>query len=72
VNEDDLLKLLAYVKSLGTQRVTTPESAQSLQTNAGAPVGQTASPAGISPSSAGPGGSATTTAGQPARGTKKP
>lgn len=80
VNEDDLLKLLAYVKSLGTQRVTTPgpESAQSFQTNAGAPVGQTASPAGISPSSAGPGGprgpggSATTTAGQPARGTKKP
>ena len=40
VNEDDLIKLLAYLKSLGVQQkqVTPVESPQSFQTNAGAPV----------------------------------
>ena len=40
VNEDDLLKLLAYVKSIGAQRTpaTPVESASSFQTNAGSPL----------------------------------
>jgi cytochrome c oxidase subunit 2 len=44
VNEDDLLKLIAYVRSLGTRTTTPPvpvESAQSFNANAGAPVGTT-------------------------------
>src|SRR4051812_24170448 len=40
VNEEDLLKLLAYVKSLGSMRLppTPVESQQSFQTNAGSPL----------------------------------
>lgn len=63
INEDDLLKLLAYVKSLGAQRATVQrvESPQSPQSNAGALSGPR-----------GAGGSATTTAGETTKGTKKP
>jgi cytochrome c oxidase subunit 2 len=57
VNEEDLIKLLAYVKSLGTQRTQTPavESPSSLATSAGSPLNPgataTSSPA---PASAAP------------------
>jgi cytochrome c oxidase subunit II len=68
INEDDLLKLLAYVKSLGVEHAPTPvvESAQSFQTSAGAPVGAT--PAANNA----PAGSTTTTAGQTTKEPKKP
>ena len=47
VNEDDLLKLLAYVRSLGETKkpLNPPESPQSLQQNSGAPASAGTSPA---------------------------
>src|SRR5207253_10856463 len=57
VNEEDLIKLLAYVKGLGTQRTQTPavESPSSFATSAGSP----ANPgAGLTPQQ--PAGGATT------------
>ena len=53
VNEEDLLKLLAYVQSLGAQRTATPavESPQSKATSAGSPLN--------------PGATAATTTGKP-------
>jgi cytochrome c oxidase subunit 2 len=47
VNEDDLMKLLAYVRSLGTQKrpLNPVESPQSMQTSAGSPLNLGAQPA---------------------------
>ena len=48
VSEDDLLKLLAYIKGLGTTQPVTPvvESSRSMQTSAGSPL----NPGAVSPS----------------------
>jgi cytochrome c oxidase subunit 2 len=60
INEDDLLKLLAYVKSLGAAPTPVVEPSPSSQTGAGAPSGAT------------PAASTTTTAGQTTKEPKKP
>jgi cytochrome c oxidase subunit II len=61
VNEEDLMRLLAYVKTLGAPAAGTPalavESQQSLQTSAGAPTTTNAAPSNTTTSS-------TTSAGQ--------
>ena len=51
VNEEDLLKLLAYVQSLGTQRAQTPvpETGSSLQSSSGSPLNPGAQPKGQTP-----------------------
>jgi cytochrome c oxidase subunit 2 len=62
VSEEDLIKLLAYVKSLGATTMTpplAPESAQSQRTSAGAPaLGAAPSPTGAAPSIEGRGATA--------------
>jgi cytochrome c oxidase subunit 2 len=65
VNEEDLIKLLAYVKSLGTQRTQTPvvESPSSLATSAGSPVNPGA---GIAPQRPAGGGTTSTAPAAPA------
>ncbi|HEY0142906.1 MAG TPA: cytochrome c oxidase subunit II [Thermoanaerobaculia bacterium] len=62
VTEDDLIRLLAYVKSLDATTTTSPaavESPQSQATSAGAPpAGAAPSPTGLAPSGAGAGSNA--------------
>lgn len=69
VNEDDLLRLLAYVRTLGTEQpqITPVESAQSMATSAGATPSTTTGAGGSSP----PAATATAPTSAPATGTNQ-